>query len=97
MLDVDARRRRWAEQQWLPTGLQRRIGELRTVGELAAALTAVCDAPEPEVVGGGRPGDVRHIVADPGRARTVLGFAAQIPFAAGIVDFVNVPMRAPVV
>ncbi len=72
-------------------------GEPRTVGELAAALAVACDGPEPEVVGGGRPGDVRHIVADPGRARTVLGFAAQVPFAAGIVDFVNAPMRAPVV
>lgn len=71
-------------------------GEPRTVGELAGALAVACDGPPPEVVGGGRPGDVRHIVADPARARTVLGFTAQIPFAEGIVDFVNAPMRAPV-
>jgi dTDP-L-rhamnose 4-epimerase len=46
-----------------------------TVLELAAAACAGTDL-EPEVVGGGRPGDVRHVVASPERAAAVLGFRA---------------------
>jgi dTDP-L-rhamnose 4-epimerase len=34
----------------------------------------------PRVVGGARLGDVRHIVASPALARTVLGFQASEPF-----------------
>lgn len=34
----------------------------------------------PDVVGGGRLGDVRHIVASPARARTHLGFTAREPW-----------------
>ena len=48
-------------------------GEPHTVGELAAALAAAMRGPEPVVVGGGRAGDVRHVVADPARARALLG------------------------
>jgi dTDP-L-rhamnose 4-epimerase len=36
----------------------------------------------PRVVGGGRLGDVRHIVASPERAATRLGFRAVEPFTA---------------
>ncbi|MGI8415533.1 MAG: NAD-dependent epimerase/dehydratase family protein, partial [Nakamurella sp.] len=67
-----------------------------TVGELANALALELDGPPPEVVGGGRPGDVRHVVADPARAREVLGFAARTSFAAGVAEFARAPMRAPV-
>ena len=51
----------------------------RTVLDLARAL---CEGTqlEPEVVGGGRLGDVRHIVASPELARARLGFTAAEPF-----------------
>ena len=51
------------------------------------------DGPEPVVAGGGRPGDVRHVVADPARIRDELGFAAQVAFRDGIRDFAVSPMR----
>jgi dTDP-L-rhamnose 4-epimerase len=55
-------------------------GTSRTVGQLAAAACEGTDL-RPEVVGGGRLGDVRHIVASPDRARAALGFTAREPFA----------------
>jgi dTDP-L-rhamnose 4-epimerase len=58
-------------------------GTPRTVLDLARAITASREAgaPEPAIVGGGRLGDVRHIVASPDRAATHLGFRATEPFA----------------
>jgi dTDP-L-rhamnose 4-epimerase len=55
-------------------------GEPRRVLDLALAM---CEGTSlvPRVVGGGRVGDVRHIVASPDRAADVLGFRAQVPFA----------------
>jgi len=56
-------------------------GRPRTVLDLAAA---VCDGTglTPRVVGGGRLGDVRHIVASAERAAARLGFRAEEPFTA---------------
>jgi dTDP-L-rhamnose 4-epimerase len=70
-------------------------GQPHTVGELATALAAAMDGPPPQVVGGWRPGDVRHIVAAPARAATQLGFHAEIGFAAGMAEFATAPLRAP--
>jgi dTDP-L-rhamnose 4-epimerase len=57
-------------------------GTPRTVLDLAIeACRGSCL--EPVVVGGGRLGDVRHIVASPARATAVLGFSAGEPFALG--------------
>jgi dTDP-L-rhamnose 4-epimerase len=39
------------------------------------------------VVGGGRLGDVRHIVASPARARARLGFGPTVTFADGVREF----------
>ncbi len=61
-------------------------GEPRSVGDLARALASVVGGPEPVVVGGGRATDARHIVASPERARAVLGFTAQTPFATGLAQ-----------
>jgi dTDP-L-rhamnose 4-epimerase len=72
-------------------------GEPRTVGELAAALAAVRGGPEPEVVGGWRAGDVRHVVASPALAAERLGFRARVGFAAGMAELATAPLRAPVV
>ena len=56
-------------------------GRPRTVLDLAHA---VCEGTDitPHVVGGGRLGDVRHVVASPERAAARLGFRAVEPFTA---------------
>ncbi|TDV44210.1 NAD-dependent epimerase/dehydratase family protein [Actinophytocola oryzae] len=69
-------------------------GQPHTVGELAETLAAAMDGPPPRVVGGARPGDVRHIVADPSRATELLGFRAAVSFADGIDEFARAPLRA---
>ena len=48
----------------------------------------------PEVTGGYRAGDVRHIVASPERARTELGFHAQVSPAEGLQAFATAPLRS---
>lgn len=67
-------------------------GEPRTVIDLAAAL---CEgtALRPAVVGGGRLGDVRHVVASPERAAAALGFRAAVRFADGMRAFAAAPLR----
>jgi dTDP-L-rhamnose 4-epimerase len=55
-------------------------GEPRSVLDLARAICDGTDL-EPVVVGGGRLGDVRHVVASPDRAATRLGFRAVEPFS----------------
>ncbi|OWY63459.1 NAD-dependent dehydratase, partial [cyanobacterium TDX16] len=70
-------------------------GRPRTVLDLAEALVAADgSASPPEVVGGARPGDVRHVFASPERARDVLGFEAEVPFEQGVADFADAPLRA---
>jgi dTDP-L-rhamnose 4-epimerase len=70
-------------------------GQPHTVGEMATALAAAMDGPAPHVVGGWRPGDVRHIFASPARAAEQLGFRAQIGFAEGMAEFAAAPLRPP--
>jgi len=72
-------------------------GEPHTIGDLAHALSAAVDGPAPVVVGGARPGDVRHVVADPARARELLGFRATVSFSTGVRTFATAPQRDPVV
>jgi dTDP-L-rhamnose 4-epimerase len=71
-------------------------GTPHTVGELAEELARACGGPAPRVVGGARPADVRHVVADPARARELLGFTAETGFAEGITGFATAELRAPV-
>ncbi|MCC8251242.1 NAD-dependent epimerase/dehydratase family protein [Saccharothrix luteola] len=68
-------------------------GEPRTVGDLATHLAEACGGPRPRVVGGARPADVRHVVADPARARDLLGFRAATTFAAGVRQFATDRLR----
>lgn len=68
-------------------------GTPHTVGELATELAK--GGPRPRVVGGSRPGDVRHVVADPTAAREKLGFTARTTFEDGIAEFATAPLRAP--
>jgi dTDP-L-rhamnose 4-epimerase len=65
----------------VPGPLNVASGRPRTVLDLACA---VCEGTgiTPKVVGGGRLGDVRHVVASPERAATRLGFRAIEPFTA---------------
>ncbi|WP_091675034.1 NAD-dependent epimerase/dehydratase family protein [Amycolatopsis marina] len=70
-------------------------GHPHTVGELAVELAKACEGPAPTVVGGARPADVRHVVADPALARKLLGFEARTGFAEGIVAFASTPLREP--
>ncbi|MGH3796448.1 MAG: NAD-dependent epimerase/dehydratase family protein [Pseudonocardiaceae bacterium] len=71
-------------------------GHPHTVGELATELAAAMNGPVPVVVGGARPGDVRHVTADSARARAVLGFQAAVDFASGVAAFATDPLREPV-
>jgi dTDP-L-rhamnose 4-epimerase len=70
-------------------------GTPHTVLDMAEALTDAfgAGAPRPEVRGGWRPGDVRHIVASPRRAADELGFTAAISFEAGMAEFARAPQR----
>lgn len=69
--------------------------EPHTVGDLATALARAMGGPEPEVVGGARAADVRHVVADPTRARDLLGYTAQVTFTDGVTAFATDPLREP--
>ena len=73
-------------------------GDPMTVLDLAAAVaTAVAgpsEAVAPEVVGGYRLGDVRHVFASPERAARELGFRASTPFSTGMRQFATAQLRA---
>jgi dTDP-L-rhamnose 4-epimerase len=72
-------------------------GTPHTVLEMAQALTAGLGpaAPRPEVVGGFRLGDVRHVFASTRRAREVLGFEASIGFETGMAELAHADLREP--
>jgi dTDP-L-rhamnose 4-epimerase len=71
-------------------------GHPHTVGDLAVELARAMDGPAPEIVGGARPGDVRHVTADPARAAGRLGYRARVSFTEGVTRFATDPLRAPV-
>jgi dTDP-L-rhamnose 4-epimerase len=64
-----------------------------TVGEVALQLAQSRKGPLPLTTGQYRPGDVRHIVADPSRAKEMLGFSATISPAEGLDEFAWAPLR----
>jgi len=63
-------------------------GVVRTVEEVALLQAAAMGRPDlkPEVTGKARAGDIRHCIPDLSRAETVLGYAAQEDFAAGLAE-----------
>jgi dTDP-L-rhamnose 4-epimerase len=71
-------------------------GQPHTVGEMAAALAAAVDGPAPVVVGGWRPGDVRHVFASPALAADRLGFRARVDLTHGMAEFAEAELRQPV-
>jgi dTDP-L-rhamnose 4-epimerase len=71
-------------------------GQPVTILEVASALTVAVDHRLiPQVTGGYRRGDVRHVVASPRLAAEVLGFTATIDPGSGLSSFANTPLRAP--
>lgn len=70
-------------------------GVTKTVLDMAQALRPA-GAPEPEVVGGYRLGDIRHVFASPAQARAELGFAATTSFDEGMREFQTAPLRSTV-
>ena len=71
-------------------------GEVHTILDLAVALAAAAGGPSPEVTGGYRLGDVRHITASSARLRDELGVPAPVPFETGIAGFATAPLRPAV-
>jgi dTDP-L-rhamnose 4-epimerase len=67
-------------------------GTPRRLLDMAEALATAFGptAPRPQVVGGWRAGDVRHVFASPERARTDLGFTATVDFTAGMRELAQV-------
>ena len=61
--------------------------------EVARHVAAGADGPDPDVTGGYRLGDVRHIVAAPDRARADLGFMAATTPEEGLRAFATAPLR----
>ncbi len=59
-----------------------------TIKEVAEVLadTFGPGTPRPEVTGHYRLGDVRHVVASPARARSWLGFEAEVPLVTGLAE-----------
>lgn len=86
-----------AHRSALPAGemfaLNVASGQPHTVGELAKTLAAAMNGPEPRIVGGCRPGDVRHVVADPARSRRLLDLPEPVDFTRGVAEFATAPLR----
>jgi dTDP-L-rhamnose 4-epimerase len=70
-------------------------GAPRTVLDMAAALRPEGAEP-PQVVGGFRLGDIRHVFASHHRAAELLGFRASISFEDGMREFTTAPLRSTI-
>lgn len=68
-------------------------GQPISIREVAEQLSRAHGGAPPQVTGQYRNGDVRHIVADPARARMLLGFSARIRPEAGLREFATAPLR----
>jgi dTDP-L-rhamnose 4-epimerase len=68
-------------------------GRPSTIGQVADRLAEVHGGATPAVTGQFRPGDVRHVVADPGRAADLLGFRAAVTIEEGLAEFAVAPLR----
>ena len=71
-------------------------GRPRTLLDMARVLAdADGHGHEPRTTGQFRIGDVRHVVADPTRARSAIGFDALVAPEDGLVRFAGDPLRRP--
>jgi dTDP-L-rhamnose 4-epimerase len=64
-----------------------------TIEHVAQSVARARQGPPPIVTGQYRPGDVRHIVADPARAADLLGFTAAVEPDEGLRRFAWAPLR----
>ncbi|MFD8246191.1 NAD-dependent epimerase/dehydratase family protein [Nocardia sp. NPDC059691] len=62
-------------------------GQPITVWEVASIMSRARSGPAPVVTGRYRIGDVRHLAADPDKARRVLDFTASVAPAQGLAEF----------
>jgi dTDP-L-rhamnose 4-epimerase len=70
-------------------------GEPVSIGQVAELVAEGAGSDLlPEVTGGYRLGDVRHVVASALRAREELGFSAEVPPAEGLRVFATAPLRS---
>ncbi len=76
--------------------LQRLLGQVRTIAEMAVAVASHSTASflAPVVTGEYRLGDVRHVTASPQLAAHRFGFRAQVPYRVGLREFATAPMRS---
>ncbi|MFN0026812.1 MAG: NAD-dependent epimerase/dehydratase family protein [Acidimicrobiales bacterium] len=71
-------------------------GQPCTLADMARALCAAHGAGlEPQVVGGYRLGDVRHVTASTERAAGALGFRAAVTLTEGMAEFAHALQRRP--
>ena len=68
-------------------------GTPHTILDMAQALRTD-GSPAPQVVGGYRLGDIRHVFASADRAVMQLGFRAAISFEDGMREFITSPLRS---
>lgn len=68
-------------------------GVPHSIHDVAAALAAARGGPEPVITGKYRIGDVRHIVASPGRLISETGWRPAVDFGQGMKEFAHAPMR----
>jgi len=70
-------------------------GRPRTLIDMARLLARAAgpEAPEPEVTGEFRLGDVRHVFADAEKARERLGFVAEVDLETGMREFASAELR----
>ena len=65
-------------------------GRATTIRDVALALSCALNLDiQPEIVGGFRAGDIRHCVANIGKAQQLLGFEPRVRFEDGLSDLVN--------
>ena len=69
-------------------------GQPISILEVARSVSDARGGPAPQLTGGYRSGDVRHIVAHPALAADVLGFTAAVHPADGLREFAFAPLRA---
>jgi dTDP-L-rhamnose 4-epimerase len=65
-------------------------GEVRTILDLARAISAALEGPAPEVTGEFRLGDVRHITASSQRMADELGWHSRVRFDEGMTALARV-------
>ena len=70
-------------------------GRAVTILEVARSLIRAVGGPAPVVTGRWRPGDVRHVVADPAQATDVLGFSARVGLDDGLAELAGAPEAPP--